>query len=435
MIAAMFVRLRSTAGFFIAVARDLAGTLRARWRRFHRRVVLAEDVAAIGVDIYPFFENMTGVGWYEWNLLAALDQRDDGLVYNLYGRTFLAPGEPPPPMMPGKRNLRLRVHQIPPGFLLPVHPVLWLLRRIVEPVLRIFDGNDVLFAPNFFLHGDQEPFGRARVATVHDLAFAAMPETVSPETLRELALHLPKTLCHATRLIAVSDATSNELIERLDADPRVVRTIHEGVDPLFAEVSDDELPENIFEPYVLFVSTLEPRKNVVGVLRAFRLLREWGYDGSLVLVGRWGWRTEAIREELEQSPVRTSIHHLDSVDRLQLATLYRHADALVFPSWIEGFGLPLVESMASGTPVVTSGTSAMPEVAGPAAVYVDPASSHGIASAVAALRSDQQHRERLIELGLQRAKKFSWDRAAEATAAVLREAAGLAANGPVEYRA
>lgn len=431
----MFHRLGSTIGFFAAIARDLVGTLRARWRRFQRRVVHAEEVAAVGVDIYPFFENMTGVGWYEWNLLAALDTRSDGLVYNLYGRTFLAPDEPPPPEMPGERNLRLRVHQIPGDFMLPVRPTLWLLRKFIEPVLRIFDGNDVLFAPNFFLHSDQEPFGSARVATVHDLAFAAMPETVSPETLTGLALHLPRTLCHATRMIAVSDATANELIERLDANPRQVRTIHEGVDPLFAEIPDDELPEGILEPYLLFVSTLEPRKNVVGILRAFKLLREWEYDGSLVLVGRWGWRTEAIRKELGASPVREWIFHLDSVDRPRLATLYRHADALLFPSWIEGFGLPLVEAMACGTPVITSGTSAMPEVAGPAAVYVDPSSPHGIASAVAALRSDPHHRARLIEIGRKRAEKFSWHRAAEATAAVLRQTAGLPANGPEEYRA
>ena len=431
----MLHRLTTTLGFFLAVARDLAGSLRARWRRFQQRVVHAEEVAAVGVDIYPFFDTMTGVGWYEWNLLAALDRRDDGLDYNLYARTFLAPDEPPPPEMPGHRHMRLRVHQIPAGFLLPVRLTLALLRAIVEPLLRLFDGNDTLFAPNFFLHGDQEPFGRARVVTVHDLAFAAMPETVSPETLEGLALNLPKTLCHADLLIAVSDATANELVDRLDVNPRLLRTVHEGVDPLFVAAGDDQLPEHILEPYLLFVSTLEPRKNVVGILRAFRLLREWGYDGSLVLVGRWGWHTEAIRNELEASPARAWIHHLDGVERPQLATLYRHADALLFPSWIEGFGLPLVEAMACGTPVVTSGTSAMPEVAGPAAVYVDPASPHGIASAVAALRSDPQHRARLIELGRKRAAKFSWDRAAEATAAVLRQATGLPANGPDEYRA
>jgi alpha-1,3-rhamnosyl/mannosyltransferase len=107
---------------------------------------------------------------------------------------------------------------------------------------------------------------------------------------------------------------------------------------------------------------------------------------------------------------------------------------LLFPSWLEGFGLPLLEAMASGTPVVTSGASAMPEVAGPAAVYVDPSSPHGIASAVDALIADPQHRQRLIELGRSRVARFSWDRAAAATAQVLRQAAGLASTGDDEYR-
>ncbi len=430
----MIRRFTATIGFFVNILRDLAGSLRARWRRFHARVVLGEEIGAVGVDIYPFFERMTGVGWYEWNLLAALDDRSDGLTFNLYARTFFAPDEPPPPEMPGSRNMRFRVHQIPPGFLLPIRPTLNILRMVVEPLLRTFDGNAVLFAPNFFLHSDQEPFGGAQVATVHDLAFIAMPETVSPATLDGLNRHLPRTLFHADRLIAVSETTAGELIDRLGADWRVVRTIHEGVDPGFVE-GDDGAPDGVPSSYLLFVSTLEPRKNVAGVLRAFRLLVEWGYGGDLVLVGRWGWHTDGIRQELDDSPVRGRVLHLDYVDRMRLAALYRHADALLFPSWLEGFGLPLVESMACGTPVITSGTSAMPEIAGPAAVYVDPASPHGIASATAALLADSQHRERLVRLGRERARKFSWERAAQATAAVLRDAAGLTVDGEDEYRA
>ena len=142
----MVRRLTATLGFFLDIGRDLAGTLRARWRAFHGRVVRGEEVGTIGVDIYPFFEKMTGVGWYEWNLLAALDRRSDGLSYNLYARTFLAPDDAPAPQMPGTRSMRLRVHQIPPGFLLPVGPTLALLRTLVEPLLRILDGNDVLLS-------------------------------------------------------------------------------------------------------------------------------------------------------------------------------------------------------------------------------------------------------------------------------------------------
>jgi glycosyltransferase involved in cell wall biosynthesis len=431
----MFRRLTATFGFFGDIARDAVGTLRARWRRFHSRVVHNHAAAAVGVDVYPFFERMTGVGWYEWNLLAALDRRDDGISYNLYARTFLAPDDRPPPKMPGNRTMRLRVHQIPAGFLLPVRPTLFVLRAIVEPLMRILDGNDVLFAPNFFLHGDQVPFGRAQVATVHDLAFVAMPDTVSPVTLEGLERHLPGTLYHADLLIAVSDATAGDLSDRLMVSPRSIRTIHEGVDPGFADGATNEPPHEIPEAYLLFVSTLEPRKNVLGVLRAFRLLVEWGYQGDLVLVGRWGWRTDTIREEFESSPVRNRIRHLDYVDRPQLAALYGGADALLFPSWLEGFGLPLLESMACGTPVITSGTAAMPEIAGPAGVYVDPESPHSIASATAALLRDPQHRDRLVALGRERAQKFSWDRAAEATAQVLRQAAGLPTESADEYRA
>ncbi|MEJ2189444.1 MAG: glycosyltransferase family 1 protein [Acidobacteriota bacterium] len=316
-----------------------------------------------------------------------------------------------------------------------MRPTLGLLRLFVEPLLRAFDGNQVLFAPNFFLHRDQEPFGHATVATVHDLGFLSMPRAVSPDTLEGLKRHLPRTLFHAVRLIAVSDATAGEIEDRLGIGRRIVHTVHEGVDPQFAREAEVEPPDSAPEKYLLFVSTLEPRKNVEGVLRAFKLLVSWGYQGDLVLVGRWGWRTEGIRKELEGSPVRERIHQLDYVERPRLAAFYRHADALLFPSWLEGFGLPIIESMACGTPVITSGTSSMPEIAGPAAVYVDPGSPHGIASAVAALLEDHQHRSRLLELGRQRAAKFSWDRAAAATAQVLRQAAGLPPTGEDEYRA
>ena len=418
----MLRRLTTTIGFFAAIARDLAGSLRTRWRRFHRRVVHGEQVAAVGVDIYPFFEKMTGVGWYEWNLLAALDRRDDGLLFNLYARTFLAPDEPSPPDMPGDRNLRLRIHQIPSGFLLPIRPTLAVLRTIVEPLLRLFDGNDVLFAPNFFLHGDQEPFGRASVATVHDLAFAAMPETVSPETLAGLALNLPKTLCHADRLIAVSDATAGDLVDRLEVNPRLVRTVHEGVDPTFAETGEENPPEEIPRPYLLFVSTLEPRKNVVGVLKAFRLLREWGYDGNLILVGRWGWHTESIRAELESSPVRRWIQHLDYVEREQLASMYRGAEALLFPSWIEGFGLPLLEAMACGTPVLASDCPALVETAGGAALHVTAEDLPSLREGIERIAEDANLRAELRKKGRARAAGFTWERTARATLAIYREA-------------
>jgi glycosyltransferase involved in cell wall biosynthesis len=425
----------STLRFFGHLLRDLAGSFRNRWSRFHRRLAGEELPTVVAVDVFPFTERKTGVGWYEWNLLGALDRVDEPLVFNLYAHTFLAPEDGPAPELPGSTKLRLRAHHLPADLLLPIRPTLAVLRRVVEPLLRTLDNNDVLFAPNFFVPRTQLPYGKSIVATVHDLAFSVMPETVAPETLDEISRNLPTTLYHADRLIVVSDATGRDLVEWLSVNPRRLHTIHEGLDPEFATVAktSSEGPR-LPESFLLFVSTLEPRKNVTGVLRAFRLLVEWGYGGHLVLVGRWGWRTESIRREYESSPVRSSIVHLDYVERRHLPRLYRDADALLFPSWIEGFGLPLLEAMACGTPVVTSGRSAMPEVAGPAAVYVDPSSPHGIASAAASLIEDEAHRDRLVRLGVERAGRFSWLRAAEATAQTLRGAAGGSSDGADEYR-
>ncbi len=427
--------IRSTVRFFGHVLRDLAGTFRSRWNRFQLRLTGASDGIVVGVDVFPFTEHKTGVGWYEWHLLESLDHRNDGISYNLYGHTFLAPADPPAPELPGRRRLKMRTHHLPPDLGLPIGPTLKMLRTIVEPVLRVLDHNDVMWAPNFFMPANQLPYGQSMVATVHDLAFAALPETVAPETLNLLRRHLPVTLYRANRLIAVSDATAGDLRELLVANPRRIHTIHEGLDPGFPDLQtpatdQPELPK----PYLLFVSTLEPRKNVIGVLRAFQLVAERGYEGHLLLVGRWGWRTDAIRSELSASSFGDRIIHLDYVDRSRLPSLYRGCDAVLFPSWMEGFGLPILEAMACGAPVITSGRSAMPEVAGPAAVYVDPANPHNIASAVSSLVGDPNHRERLVALGTARAAKFSWERAAAATAETLRKAAGYNGMDDDEYR-
>ncbi len=427
-------RIRPTTIFFLHLLRDLLGTLGDRLARGWRRLVRREKIGIVGVDVFPFFERMTGVGWYEWNLLAALDRRDDGLRYNLYAHTFLAPSDPAAPPMPGSHHMNLRIHHLPAGLLLPIRPTLWFLRRVVEPLLRFLDGNDVLFAPNFFMPRSQLPFGPTVVATVHDLAFKALPDTVNQETLDELDRNLVLTLARSSRLIAVSEATARDITGYLDIDREQVRVIHEGLDPNFPGEGESDSPAGLPSSYVLFVSTLEPRKNVVGVLEAFAIAAENGYSGHLVLVGRWGWRTENIRKTLETSPAKDRIIHLDYVERRQLAGLYSGADVFLFPSLLEGFGLPLLEAMACGTPVVTSNISAMPEVAGPAAICVDPADPSAIASALMRLVEDLDHKRALSEAGRQRAALFSWDEAAAATAQVLRQAAGLEQTAPDEYR-
>jgi alpha-1,3-rhamnosyl/mannosyltransferase len=333
--------LRSTLRFFGHVARDLAGTFRTRWQRFHRRLAEGSGELVVGVDVFPFTEAKTGVGWYEWSLLEALDRRDDGLVFNLDAHTFLAPQDPQAPDTAAASSGCRPPFARRPGCR---SPDAGRAARRGRAGARVLDGN-VLWAPNFFMPGRQLPFGRALVATFHDLAFSAMPETVAPETLRLLRTNLPTTLFRADRLIAVSDATAGELVERLAANRRRIHTIHEGLDPAFARAqppatSDPALPAS----YLLFVSTLEPRKNVGGALEAFELVAQSGYHGHLV----WCQITD-YPPRLELSPVRDRIVHLDGVERSDLPALPRRRRAVSVVSRAS----PLLEAAARGTPVVT----------------------------------------------------------------------------------
>jgi glycosyltransferase involved in cell wall biosynthesis len=426
-------RVRVTLRFFLNLLRDLLGTLRSWLLRKWRRSVLGEEVLAVGVDIFPFFEKMTGVGWYEWNLLAHLPEVDPAIELHFYAHAFAAPDEPSPPALPTSRRARFRYHHIPEGFLLPIGPTIRALRATVEPALMFLDGIDVFFAPNFFVPRRHLPAVRALVATVHDLAFLRLPQTVQRETLDNLHRHLPGALFASTALVAVSQATANDLAELAGVNPRRVHVIHEGVDPTLAG-PDVVQPTGLPPRYMLFVSTLEPRKNVVNLLEAFARAVAGGYPGKLILVGRWGWRTEGAQEALRTSPVRDRIVHLDYLDRRVLAAVLRRAEALVFPSLLEGFGLPVVEAMAVGLPVITSRRSSLPEVAGDAAVYVDPDDPDSIAAAILALAGDVDRRSLLSAAGRRRAARFRWDEAARATAGVLRRAAGLPERFPDAYR-
>jgi len=428
-------RIALTVLFFLHLLRDFLGTLLARLRRRYRQAVLGEERIAVGVDVFPFFERMSGVGWYEWNLLARLPAVDPAIELRLYAQTFGAPDEPSPPPLPTAERVRFRYHHMPYGFLLPVRPTLRALRGLVEPLLLFLDGNDVFFAPNFFVPSRHQPAVTALVPTVHDLAFLRLPHTVQRETLDLLHRHLPHTLYSADALIAVSAATANDLVELAGVNPRRVHVVHEGVDARFLTGAADGAPvEGIPSRYLLFISTLEPRKNVVGLLAAFERAVEEGYPGDLVLVGRWGWRTDAAQDALSRSAARDRIHHLDYLDRERLAAVLQRAEALVFPSLLEGFGLPLVEAMACGVPAIVSSTSSLPEVGGDAALYVDPASPDAIAAAILRLAGDPELARFLAAAGRARAARFRWEEAAAATAAVLRRAAGLPSPYADAYR-
>jgi glycosyltransferase involved in cell wall biosynthesis len=235
------------------------------------------------------------------------------------------------------------------------------------------------------------------VLTVHDLAVFRHPETFNRWTRGYSRLVLPRLARAATRVVAVSDFTAREAVELLGVDEDRVRVIPHGVEEPFTPHGPAAGGE-----YVLAVGTLEPRKNLSRVVLA---AERAGIDVRVIGAPGWG---------------EVDVESSGFVDDDELARLYRGAAALVYPSLYEGFGLPVLEAMASGTPVVTATGGATAEVADGAAVLVDPLDVDGIA---AGIQEAHRRREELRAAGLERARGFTWDVAAKATAEVYREAA------------
>lgn len=273
-----------------------------------------------------------------------------------------------------------------------VRDTVWYLGVLPRRAAR--DHVDVLHCP-----GHRGPLGSRvpLVLTVHDLAVLRHPETFNRWTRTYSRVVLPRLARSAARVIAVSDFTAREAVELLGVDEERVRVIPHGVEAPFTP--DGPKADG---DYVLAVGTLEPRKNLARLAEAARLA-----GVELRVAGAPGWGSVDVQSS-------------GYVDDDELARLYRGAAALVYPSLYEGFGLPVLEAMASGTPVVTSAGTAPAELADGAAVLVDPLDPEAIA---AGIREAVRRREELRAAGLERAKGFTWAAAARATVEVYREAA------------
>jgi glycosyltransferase involved in cell wall biosynthesis len=274
---------------------------------------------------------------------------------------------------------------------------------------------DVFFGANYFLPRLHSAVARRRVITIHDLTYKRFPELLQKETLENLDRHMTRELAAADAVICVSESTRRDLLHYYAIDPSRVVTVHSGLGQPPEAEAVDSLPKR----YVLFVSTVEPRKNVEVLLDAWREVRTH-YSGSLVVVGKVGWKSERVTRRLREE----GVIHLDYVPAPRLVSIYRGAEAFVFPSLYEGFGFPLLEAMSHGVPAVAARSSSLPEIGGDAAVYFDPRSSGELAAALRTVLEDSGLRSELSRRGRERAATFRWDRAADQTLRVLRAAAG-----------
>jgi alpha-1,3-rhamnosyl/mannosyltransferase len=401
-------RLRKT---FLWV-REVAGEVRRRQ---------AEPRLTVAVDVNPFYEALTGVGWYLHQLLVHLAARDD-LRLRLYGQSLVEgdPGAPRPTVeFPRGPAIERVVYAAPDGLVVPPWRANQILRRLA-PLLLAADGNRVLFAPNY-LFPPLFRFARgARIATVHDLGVRKVPWAVRPDSGAALRERLERTIFEADLLLTPSEAVRQELIG-MGVAPGRVRAIHHGTG-LVGETPPGPLPPGTPSRYALHVGTVEPRKNVSTLLAAWRLLRARRADPpAIVLCGGFGWNAEAVRREIAEAEREGWLVHLGYTGAAELAALYNGAELVALPSFYEGFGLPAIEALKAGAPLVASDLPVLREVAGDAALYAPPDRPDLWAERIAALLADPERREELRRRGLERAKGFDWRRAAGEAARAFEE--------------
>ncbi len=269
--------------------------------------------------------------------------------------------------------------------------------------------------------------GRCRtpmVLTVHDLTNFLFPGWYKWTNQVNRSLNLRRGIRQAQKIIAVSQSTADDLVRLFPQAASRTEVVLEGVEPEFHRVESVEraaLGLGFPEPFILWVGTTSPRKNLMVLLEAFEKLPARFKEVHLVLVGQRGWKDQSIFEFIQRPGLGRRIHPLGYVPKENLPRLYSECAVFVFPSLYEGFGLPALEAMACGAPVLASGTSSLPEILPEPEALFDPRRPEELAQKLEWLLADEQVQNQLSEAGLKRAKEFTWDKAAGATMEIFKE--------------
>lgn len=363
----------------------------------------------IGIDARPVSLPITGIGRYAVELSREL--------FSLDGEFFFYMPAPPVAGDWSQPNVQVRAGRITDR----VGRILW--SQTVLPWQAARDNVDVFWGtahrlPRFL------PVSIAQVVTIHDLVWKFAGETMRPLSRWLEQRLMPDALRQADRIIAISLSTAQGIEAEFPFAKDKVRVVHLGL-PIMALPSDRKslLQLGIDRPYFLFVGTLEPRKNLRRLLGAFARLPESVRNANLLVVaGGKGWGGVNVDALLKELKIERHVIIVGYVSDAQLSSLYAHACFLAMPSLYEGFGLPLVEAMGFGTPVLTSKVSSMPEVAGDAGLLVDPFDEDAIAKGMGRLLTDDVLRQSLADRAKPNAVRFSWKKAAKETMNIFTEA-------------
>ena len=353
----------------------------------------------IGIDVSQVAYPGTGSAIYTKNLVSNLLKIDNNNSYKLFAGSWRRGA--------AIRNIfpQTRLWPLPPTAL----DLLWNRLGILN-VENLIGPVDVFHSSDW----TQAPTKAAKVTTIHDLVVYKYPETLHPQIVSVHKRRLARVKKECDVIIAVSQNTKKDIVEILGISENKIKVVYEAVGESFTKYK--KTPHS-GRPYILTVGTREPRKNLDRLVEAFSKIKN--KDVELVIVGKYGWGTEISNK---QSTINNKIKLLGYVPQEKLLELYANAEAFVYPSLYEGFGIPVLEAMTVGCAVITSSISSMSEVGGKAAIYVTPTDINDMAQKIDwVLELSSSQRSDLISKGYQQAKKFSWEKAARETLKIYEE--------------
>lgn len=375
------------------------------------------------IEAQSIVKTRSGIGWYTYNIInELLKLKRDNL--SILGTAF---------DFIGRNNAKETLEKA--GFeeteiekLLPykIYKLLWNI--VPTPYNSLFSKSDIYHFFNFIV----PPISKGKIiTTIHDVAFKLYPDTLRNSNLYFLNREIEKTINRADIIVTVSESAKRDVITYLNVDEAKIRIIKNATDWKFYSKGRDIDKETsskirakygLPSKYILYLGTIEPRKNIAGIFEAFSLLPIGvRREVKLVIAGGKGWKCDGILDIPNKLDISRDVFYTGYIDEGDKPYIYGLADMFLFPSFYEGFGVPVLEAMAAGVPVITSNCSSLPEVGGEAALYVDPKDSDEIAQNVMLLLSDANLRNEKKMLGYQQVQQFNWKTSAEKAVEIYNE--------------
>jgi len=362
------------------------------------------------VDSIALLSQKTGIGRYTYEISNQI--KDNSTIelnyfYGYYSQTLLESLN-----KSNMKKLKSLIVKVP------------FIKKITRKILTLASDffaptYDLYWQPNFIPNKGIK--SKKIVTSVHDFSFILYREFHPKERIEYFDNNFFQELDRNDMIITGSNYSKQEILEQTKFKDTQIKVIYHGIDhQLFRRYIEPKVDFKLPKKYILSVGSIEPRKNLIGLLKAYALLNDkLKQEYKLVLVGFKGWENQEIMKIIEQN--KNSIHYLGFISDEELAKVYNLASLFAFPSFYEGFGLPPLEAMACGTPVVCSNASSLPEVGGDAVVYCNPHDSDDISKKIAMLLEDTKLQQKMIKKGLLQAKKFSWEKSAEEHLKVFKE--------------